>query len=149
MTEETRISEQAKALRWQLPRNLDDRITEAIYAESSRIAEKVSSRRGDSKRLAFQRKLDRLLTSPLTGFPMMGLVFATVLWLTIQGANVPSGLLASLLIDTLHPILREFARPPLALACRSSGGWHLSGHRLGHQCDAPTHGDLLSRLHHS
>ncbi len=40
------------------------------------------------------RKLDRLLTSPLTGFPIMLLLFLLIFWLTIAGANVPSQLLS-------------------------------------------------------
>ena len=40
------------------------------------------------------RKLDLLLTSPLTGFPIMLLLFLLIFWLTIAGANVPSQLLS-------------------------------------------------------
>jgi len=39
----------------------------------------------------------------------MFLLLAIVFWLTITGANVPSALLASFLIDTLHPILKTGA----------------------------------------
>jgi ferrous iron transport protein B len=38
----------------------------------------------------------------------MLLLLTIVFWLTISGANVPSGMLASLLVDTLHPILKTF-----------------------------------------
>jgi len=38
-------------------------------------------------------------------FILLGVVF----WLTIQGANVPSGMIASFLIDTVHPILKSFS----------------------------------------
>ena len=40
------------------------------------------------------RKLDRILTSRRTGFPLMLLLLLGVFWLTITGANVPSQLLA-------------------------------------------------------
>ncbi len=40
------------------------------------------------------RKLDRLLTSRRTGYPVMLLLLACVFWLTITGANYPSQLLA-------------------------------------------------------
>jgi ferrous iron transport protein B len=36
-------------------------------------------------------------------------ILAVVFWLTIAGANVPSGMLASLLIDTAHPWLKGIA----------------------------------------
>lgn len=41
------------------------------------------------------RRLDRLLTSKATGIPIMLLLLAGIFWLTIQGANFPSELLAS------------------------------------------------------
>ena len=41
------------------------------------------------------RKLDRLLTSKATGFPVMIALLALVLWITIAGANVPSAYLYS------------------------------------------------------
>lgn len=43
---------------------------------------------------ASDRKLDRILTSKLTGYPLMILLLAMVFWLTITGANYPSQLLA-------------------------------------------------------
>jgi len=94
-------------LRWGLPRNLDDRLTEALYAESGRICARHIRRQGRSFRMTLQRRVDLLLTSPWTGFPIMGLVFATVLWLTIVGANMPSEMLGSLLMDKLYPVLRD------------------------------------------
>jgi Fe2+ transport system protein B len=39
----------------------------------------------------------------------MLLILAVVFWITIQGANIPSGLIASLLVDTLHPALKNIA----------------------------------------
>jgi len=39
----------------------------------------------------------------------MLLLLGLVLWLTIIGANYPSSMLASLLLDTIHPILKEGA----------------------------------------
>lgn len=57
-------------------------------------------------RFDFDRTLDRLLTSRVFGFPLMILMLAVVFWLTIAGANVPSGMLASLLIDQLQPLLK-------------------------------------------
>ena len=33
-------------------------------------------------------------------------MLAVVFWVTIEGANVPSGMLATLLIDTTHPLLK-------------------------------------------
>lgn len=41
----------------------------------------------------FQERIDRVLTGRLTGFPVMLLMLAGVLWLTLFGANYPSDLL--------------------------------------------------------
>lgn len=43
------------------------------------------------------RRLDRLFTSRLTGFPIMFFVLLGIFWLTITGANYPSMYLSSLL----------------------------------------------------
>ncbi len=43
------------------------------------------------------RKLDRLFTSKLTGFPIMLALLFAVFWITIAGANVPSEMLADAL----------------------------------------------------
>jgi ferrous iron transport protein B len=40
------------------------------------------------------RKIDRILTSKLTGFPIMILLLFGIFWITITGANYPSGWLA-------------------------------------------------------
>ncbi|MEN9840990.1 MAG: hypothetical protein RL376_790, partial [Verrucomicrobiota bacterium] len=107
------ILREAHALQWQLPRNFNDRLTEAIYAESARIAERTVARQGESRRLLWQQRADRLITSPWTGFPIMALVFAVVLWLTIIGANVPSGMLADLLMGGIYPWLHDHAHAAL------------------------------------
>jgi ferrous iron transport protein B len=96
----------ATSLRWTLSPSFHDRLTERLFGESEKIASAVQA--GGLKRLGFDldRKLDTLLTSRLFGFPMMLLVLSVVFWITVEGANYPSGLLASLLIDGLHPVLR-------------------------------------------
>jgi ferrous iron transport protein B len=104
-------------LRWRLPPNLHDLLAEAIYGQAGRIADRCSRREGHSARLVWQSRVDRLLTGAWTGFPLMFLLFAVVLWVTIQGANVPSGWISHLLIDHGHPWLRS------ALAALSLPAW--------------------------
>jgi ferrous iron transport protein B len=74
------------------------------------VAEEIAGvvQTGGMKRLVFDldRKLDSLLTSRVFGFPLMLLVLAVVFWVTVEGANYPSGILASLLIEGLHPFLQ-------------------------------------------
>lgn len=43
---------------------------------------------------ASDRRIDRLLTSRLTGYPLMLALLAAIFWLTISGANYPSALLS-------------------------------------------------------
>ena len=42
----------------------------------------------------FDQRIDRIVTSPMLGLPIMALMLAAVFWLTIAGANVPSAMLA-------------------------------------------------------
>ncbi|NJD19514.1 MAG: ferrous iron transporter B, partial [Gemmatimonadetes bacterium] len=76
------------------------------YAAAQALAGKVQLR--GVRRMGFDldRALDRLLTNRWTGFPLMLGVLAAVFWITIEGANVPSSLLAALLLDTVHPWLK-------------------------------------------
>lgn len=54
------------------------------------------------------RKLDRLLTSKRTGYPVMILLLAFVLWLTIAGANYPSLLLSVGLFQIQEELTKLF-----------------------------------------
>jgi ferrous iron transport protein B len=103
------LLKEVESLRWGLPRNFHDRLTESLYGEAHRIAGNRTSRAGTSRRLAIQRAADRLLTNPWTGFPLMALLFTIILWMTIAGANVPSGMLYTLLIENGHAWLKDIA----------------------------------------
>lgn len=59
--------------------------------------------------LAFDRKMDEWLTSRIFGFPLMLFILATVFWITIEGANIPSSLLATALIDNGHSALKALS----------------------------------------
>ena len=102
------LLDKVETLQWKLPPNSHDLITEHLYAESSRICAANVRRTSRSSRLQWQRRADKWLTHPLTGFPLMFLLFAGVLWMTIQGSNVPSSFLSSVLVDTLHPMFRDW-----------------------------------------
>ncbi len=94
----------ARHLRWELPQNFRDRWVEQTYAESARLAGKYVSQDRPSSRLAWERRLDRFLTNRWTGYPTMVAMLALVLWITIKGANVPSAMLANLLIGHGQPL---------------------------------------------
>ncbi|MCZ6701999.1 MAG: ferrous iron transporter B, partial [Ignavibacteria bacterium] len=98
----------ANNLRWEMSENFHDKLMESIYANATVIAQRsVTTPMGEPK-FSFDRALDKLVTSPLLGFPIMFLILAVIFWLTIEGANVPSSLLATLLIDNFHPVIKDF-----------------------------------------
>jgi len=101
------IVQAANRLRREISGDLHEHVVEAIYADAARIADRAVMRPGEKARPTFDRTLDRLLTSRIWGFPIMIALFALMFWITIAGANVPSGWLANVLIDKLWPILRE------------------------------------------
>lgn len=99
----------ADRLRWDVGEAFSDRLTEAIYADAARIAERAVTREGAAGRFDLDRAVDRLITSRWLGFPLMALVLSAVFWLTIAGANVPSQLIAGVLLDNVHPALKAGA----------------------------------------
>lgn len=84
----------AAELRSTLQTQFRDETVKSLYAEAERIAGRASQEVG-SRRYDFDQKIDRLVTSPIFGLPIMALMLATVFWLTIAGANVPSAMLAT------------------------------------------------------
>ncbi|MFQ5424118.1 MAG: nucleoside recognition domain-containing protein [Phycisphaerae bacterium] len=86
------VLDAAQTLREQVGPDLHDRITESIYAQAARVAER-SIRQTDRRPVDWDLFADRILTSRLFGFPIMIVGLAVVLWLTISGANAPSAVL--------------------------------------------------------
>jgi ferrous iron transport protein B len=119
-SERQRLLESSVRLRWNLPPDFHDIITQHSYDVAQRMALDVQMQGLKKVGFDFDRKLDDLLTSRVLGFPLMLLLLAVVFWITIAGANVPSAMLASLLLDTVHPWLKN-------LAAAISTPWWLSG----------------------
>ena len=118
-----KVLQTARRLRWELPADFHDSLTERIYAAAQRISEGAQMRGLKKAGFDLDRALDRLLTSRWLGFPCMLAILAAVFWITIEGANVPSGMLASLLIDSAHPWLK-------GIADAAGAPWWLSGFLL-------------------
>ncbi len=104
-----KILQTAQELRWNVGVDFHERIMEAIYEDASRIADRAVTRGEDPPRFDLDRFIDRLVTSRIWGFPIMLLLLTGVFWLTITGANYPSGLLSRLLLDTFHPFLKDLS----------------------------------------
>jgi len=107
-------------LRLEIGDDFHDQLAEGIYADASEITKGSVSTKDQEKNFRFDRKLDKIVTSKIWGFPIMFFILAIVLWLTIEGANYPSSLLANLFLDTFHPILKN-------LAINIGMPWWLSG----------------------
>lgn len=103
------ILDLAGTLRWEVGDNFHDRLMESIYEDAAGIAERATTRDGQKPRFDWDLTVDRLVTSRWLGFPIMLFLLTIVFWLTIEGANVPSAMIASFLLDTIHPLLKELA----------------------------------------
>jgi len=96
-------------LRWQIGDDFHDNLAEGIYADASEIVNSVVKKDNEKSKFRLDARIDKILTSKIWGFPIMFLILAMVLWLTIIGANYPSSMLATLLLDNVHPALKSFA----------------------------------------
>ena len=103
------IVDLASDLRLQFGDNFHDKLTEGIYTDAASIASQAIEASADSRNYTFDSKIDRIVTSKRWGFLIMIGILAVILWLTIEGANYPSGMLFVLLIETVYPILKTFS----------------------------------------
>ena len=98
----------SEELRWQLGDDFHDTLAESIYADASRIVEDAVTYDNQKSKFRLDAKIDKIVTSRIWGFPIMLFILSVVLWLTIVGANYPSSMLSALLLDTIHPMLKNF-----------------------------------------
>jgi ferrous iron transport protein B len=96
-------------LRWQVGRGFHQTLVEAVYTEAARLADRAVRPSGGPRRFDLDRTIDEIVTSRHFGVPLMLVLLTAVFWITISGANVPSAMLATLFIDTLHPLLKSGA----------------------------------------
>jgi ferrous iron transport protein B len=103
-----KILRSAQDLRWDLGIDFHEKIMESLYTDASKLADRAVTYPDQEPRFDLDRTIDRLVTSRTWGFPLMILLLTMVFWLTISGANYPSKFLSYLLIDTVHPFLKDF-----------------------------------------
>ena len=84
----------AASLRQTLQAGFRDEAVRSIFAEATRVARRAAQQVA-GRRFDLDQRIDRLVTSPVFGLPIMALLLAVVFWVTIAGANVPSAMLAS------------------------------------------------------
>ncbi|MBM3214951.1 ferrous iron transport protein B [Candidatus Poribacteria bacterium] len=90
------VIECASEVQRSFPPEYRDHIVESIYAHVERIVA-ACVRYTASRRQRYGDLLDRIITSPVFGLPIMGVALAVVFWVTIAGANVPSQMIATAL----------------------------------------------------
>lgn len=91
-----RIVAAAEELRQSMQETFHEELVRTIYKDADKIFRDAVRQKGD-RYGDFDRLVDRLLTSPWTGLPLMAVVLAVVFWITIIGANYPSQMLAQFL----------------------------------------------------
>ena len=102
MTEQTLnpndVLAKAEALREGLSTGFRDEIVKSLYSEAETIAKRAVKSISE-KKYDLDQRIDRLVTSPIVGLPIMVILLGLVIWLTVTGANVPSQMLANLLFS--------------------------------------------------
>ena len=75
-------------------KNIQDTIVESIIKRAEKIYQlcvKIKTKKYNH----FDRTVDNILTSKITGIPIMVLLLLGIFWITITGANYPSEVIAS------------------------------------------------------
>ncbi len=103
------LLQKVESLRWKISADIHEQLTELLFTEAARIADRAVSHQGEENKLDWDQKVDRIVTSRRWGIPIMLLLFTLVFWLTISGANVPSQFLADILIGKFYPWLKSMA----------------------------------------
>jgi len=99
----------AKKYRAELGDDYRNDLVETIYAKSAKLVKDSVSSDKTKRSFRVDRAIDNIVTHRFWGFPVMFVLLGTILWITIVGSNYPSQLLANLLLDTLHPLLKNGA----------------------------------------
>lgn len=73
-----------------------DKIVSSIVCNAEKISTKVVTIE-NKKYNNFDRRIDSILTSRVFGIPIMIGLLGVIFWLTIAGANIPSGMIATFL----------------------------------------------------
>ena len=101
------IVSRAHTLRDKLPPGFRDQTVEWLYQEAERISRRAVRRSGEAWDL--DQRIDRLVTSPVFGLPLMLGMMVGVLWVTIIGANYPSQWIAAALFAIEERMVGLFA----------------------------------------
>lgn len=100
---ENNILDELNNIKSQIPNNFDkskirSHFTKTNYDYAKIIADEVVTIT-DKKAMDRDEKIDRIVSSKIFGIPLMLLLLCGILWITIEGANVPSGILSDALFS--------------------------------------------------
>lgn len=112
-----------------------DDVAQSIYADAEEFARRAVSR-SDQPLRDIDQIVDCLLTSPITGLPIMGPGLAAVFWLTVAGANYPSQLFATLHFGIEDQAISLFVLYRAILIAAPAGGviWLMRFSLLHNRC---------------
>ena len=96
--EANEILAKAESLRNNLSTGFRDEIVKSLYTEAESIARRAVKTATD-KKYDFDQRIDRLVTSPYAGLPIMLGLLGIIIWLTVSGANVVSSAIATVLFS--------------------------------------------------
>jgi ferrous iron transport protein B len=88
-----KLLSRAEELRGSLSTGFRDEIVKSLYSEAEKVANRAVKTR-DDKKYDLDQRIDRVITSPIYGLPIMFLVLAVIIWVTVIGANVVSAWIA-------------------------------------------------------
>ena len=83
--------------------NINEKVVSQILTNAKNITDACVSYNNKNYQER-NRKIDRILTSKITGIPIMLILFLFVFWITITGANYPSELLSNFLFSLEDPL---------------------------------------------
>lgn len=83
-----------------------DKIVSDIFTNAEQIAQKSVVK--NDKKTNWSQKVDNVLTSKIFGYPIMLIILGGILWITITGANVLSGVIADALFGFQDVLTRIF-----------------------------------------
>ena len=109
------------------PEGDDDRVTAALLHAAQQAADGVVTAESEAHQRR-RRRLDRLLTGPWLGYPVMLALLALVLYLTILGANHISDLLADglgIMEGWLRALAARMALPVWLNGLLLDGAWRV------------------------
>ena len=83
--------------------DINERVVSHILLNAKNITEACVSYNNKNYQER-NRKIDKILTSKITGIPIMLILFLFIFWITITGANYPSELLSNFLFSLEEPL---------------------------------------------